>query len=1714
MSLKHGPKPKSLTSNETLNSLEIWKNNITYGLKMNPDFRPYLVEGFSWGKKSRIRPYRNLTDVVVHHEATEDAVTHVKTEAYDEIVKSREDRALDVDLLLDQIANYAEGIPRHDIVKDSASLDEVWQKIKLFYNLQSSGSLLNECWNVRRLPDETPQAVFARLKQTYDENLLTSRGLVHTEGQLGEDEEMSPTLLCTVILHWLEILHPKLRNLVTQRFATELRNHTYAAIFPEISRSIDSLLQEVDDDVNQSSCRAVSQRRSYFSKDKPFRQSTSYQKKNCDYCKVLGRRAFYTHNIEDCLFVKRESSSVQKKARGLTCDNSSEDDDIAEHYEEYYKDCDTHNVKRITDHVINRIVGESSPVLPVHHYDKSVNVTLDSGATCNVIGETEAIRRKCKVRPTNETARLADGESLLDVVGVTDLIFHRGKKPFHMRALVAANTDIDILGGMPFMCHNDIAIRPATSEIIIDGEEFVRYNPQRKTGSSKIRRISHCSIQSTQKEVILPGENLSINVPPAFRKCESLAVEPRLDSSYNRFINKDSSTWPRPHIAYVISDNIALVNNSKEPIIIKKHEQVCLLHDSTDNQSISHDILHTSPNTTSNSHHTANAKLENYSKPVKLNPDKILTVGECKAFSQLLEEYDDVFNPKVSQYNGKSGPCLVEVNMGKTLPPQRKGRTPFYGSSNMQELQDKMDELTEKGVFVKPQEIGVTVENVSPSFLVRKPSNPQQKRLVTDFGSIAPYCRPTPSLMPKIESVLQKVASWKYIITTDLTEAYYQLPLKKSSMRYCGVVTPFKGLLVYRVGCMGLPGVEVALEELTCLLLGDLVQRGSVAKVADDIYIGGNTLKELFDNLKIILHRLMENNLKLCARKTVIAPKEVNILGWLWSAGNIRASPHRLAALAECSPPVTVSAMRSFIGAYRFVSRVLKGYAATLAPLEKAVAGGKSGKEEVTWTDELTAAFKAAQGALADNKTLTVPRPEDTLWVVTDASVQPGAVGATLYTVRDGEPRLAEFFNVKLPEFQQRWLPCELEGIAIGTALHHFSPYIIQSDKKPHVLTDSKPCVEAVQKLKKGQFSSSARLSTFLSSVSRYQASVSHISGAANLPSDFSSRHPTKCDSASCQICGFIKEYSESVVHSLSVTDILHGKVQVPYKNRKAWIEVQQGCPDLRKVFAFKKSGTEPAKKAKNLRCVRRYLSASLIVANDGLLVLRKADPLSPMTDHIVVPQQVLHGLLSSLHLKLDHPTAFQLTKVFSREFFALNANDAIQLVTKQCHLCESIKDVPRALTEQSCSSPPTCVGVSLAADVFKRSKQNILVLRETTTSYSLAELIANETSEEIANALLRMCCILRPTSIKGLIIRVDPAPAHRSLFLNLNSILATKNIQLELGRELNKNKNPVSEKAVRELSRELLILTPESQEISATTLALAVANLNSRVRAPGLSAYELWTQRDQISGEQLPIDDSILIEEQHERRLNNHTSSEKSKAYGKSPHPLPDISAGSLVYLYEDRDKESPRPRYLVISVKNKSCMLRRFTRKYFGGRTYQAKLDDCYAVPLEPDGNLNCDLLSDTDSDESYECENSIEMDDKQANDDIQAVENNAPEVLINPQSDDDIQAVENYPPEVLINAQHDIEAADIHAQAVPDPQSAVDNIPVRDNLNSPPRERVNLPEHKARTKTRKNIPASISPGPATRLRAQAARSKSGRECKLPAKFRDFVMEGDDSA
>lgn len=81
-------------------------------------------------------------------------------------------------------------------------------------------------------------------------------------------------------------------------------------------------------------------------------------------------------------------------------------------------------------------------------------------------------------------------------------------------------------------------------------------------------------------------------------------------------------------------------------------------------------------------------------------------------------------------------------------------------------------------------------------------------------------------------------------------------------------------------------------------------------------------LQKLLQNWKSILDARKKCNLHLSPSKTRICSISTTILGLIWTQGRLSVSPHR-ATLSSCPPPNTVGGLRSFIGAYKALSRDL-----------------------------------------------------------------------------------------------------------------------------------------------------------------------------------------------------------------------------------------------------------------------------------------------------------------------------------------------------------------------------------------------------------------------------------------------------------------------------------------------------------------------------------------------------------------------------------------------------------------------------------------------------------------------------------------------------------------------------------------------------------------------------------------------------------------------
>lgn len=1541
------PKQWALTKQETITSFEAWRQNLQYTLSLDPNFATFLVEDATWLRKTTTAPLRGFED------DGEDIPAASRRTAAQKVTQ--------LELMLGQIANYCPVISRNTIVKTSTSIKTIWQSIRSHYGFQSTGAHFLDFNNIRLEPGERPEDLYQRLVSFIDDNLLKANGNIRHHGEnISIDEEITPSLENIIIMTWLRLIHIDLPGLVKQRYGTELRSQTLATLKPEISQALDSLLDEIHTS-NEAKVLRTAFRRSSHNRDHrvaidPPKTTKGKDKGNtakiCPLCKQANRPQFQ-HYLSKCPYLPSEDRKYLARTRQVLGEHDIHDNVTDKSDSEPEPELDNvpcrhgYRVKSTT----YRVSTKQSPHLKVFYKHHAIQLTLDTGAETSMIKTSVAKQVGATIQMTKQTALQADGITPLTVVGEVHLKLSRNHLNLQLDALVVDDLDVDVLAGTPFMVINDISLRPSQQQITIKGSDVTYYGTTVPDPTENhVRRTQAQVLRAPSSPIVVwPGDYIELDIPNEVDPDTTLAIEPRPDYS------KTARDWPRPHILEAVAGKVRILNDTEEPKNISRHEHFCQIR------------LTCTPDTRE-TYHLPNGHVPSpttqptsceHSATVKLDPDNILTDKIRTEFRDLLQTHDDVFDPTITGYNGAIGPFEAVVNMGPVQPPQRKGRLPQYAHNKLVELQQKFDDLESQGVFQRPEDIGITVEYLNPSFLVTKPNGGH--RLVTAFADVGRYSKPQPSLMPDVDSTLRTIAKWKYIIVTDLTSAFYQIPLAKSSMKYCGVATPFRGVRTYTRCAMGMPGSETALEELMCRVLGDCLQDGIAAKLADDLYCGADSPEDLLHNWNRILQALQKCNLHLSPSKTIICPRTTTILGWVWTQGRLSASPHRIATLSSCSPPDTVRGLRSFIGAYKVLGRVLPKCSHIIAPLENAIAGQQS-KESIKWTDMLREHFHFAQTSLTTHKSITLPRPSDQLWIVTDGSVTKRGIGATLYITRHKTLHLAGFFSAKLRKHQVTWLPCEVEALSIAAAVKHFSPFIIQSTQQACLLTDSKPCVQAFEKLCRGEFSASPRVTSFLSTVSRYQVNVRHLAGSANVPSDFSSRNAPECNEPRCQICCFIALTEDSVVRSTSVQDI-RGLSRLPFTTRSAWAQIQSECPDLRRTHAHLKQGTRPSKKVTNIKDVKRYLNVASI-AKDGLLVVQRNDPLSPSTNLIIVPRSALDGLVTALHIKLDHPSKHQLQLVMKRNFYALDMPKVIDRVCETCHTCAALRKFPEPLMHQSTDDPPEVVGVSFAADVLKRCKQSILVVRETTTSFTTASIIPDEKSVTLRDNLATLCVGLHPLDGPPAVVRVDPAPGF--IAMKDDNTLKELGISIEIGRVKNVNKNPVAEKAIAEVEEELLRQAPNGDPVTNLSLTVAIARLNSRLRRNGVSAHELWTQRNQYTHDQLPISDRDVISNQYKQRQQNHPYSERSKNPKRRDFTAPKINVGDLVYLHSDRDKTRTRSRYLVVSIDSPWCFIKKFSGNQLRASSYKVKICECYLVPnQEPKLNPPTHTY-DTDSDD----------------------------------------------------------------------------------------------------------------------------------------------------
>ena len=1423
------------------------------------------------------------------------------------------------------------------VVRHSTSIKWIYTTLRSDYDIQQKGIHFFNILDVKFDHEKTVVSFYNQYRTVIINNLGKSGDVIKYKNnlQLTEDEKTTPMLEDIILLNVIKEIDPRLPAFIKTHYNHKMKQDERLMDFKtDILINIPTFIEQLNTIEQNNSIKEVSANLKAFKPAKKFKNKSAQPSKY--YCRLcfksnLPREVFTSHNIGDVKCTQMSKQDRERLMETVKLNSIQESDESykdEEEIAEMFGYDESHEVDEVTTNnakpsslIITRTdPAKCSYIKPVPSqiltmFLESTNKTpihidLDSGATLNYVRESEVLKYKFKIHPNGQLSKLGDGVTKMKGIGEIHEIFFRNNWEVKFSAVVCKQLTSPFIGGTVFLKQNGID-QDFVRDVILLHNKAVTVQPTDPISLLPMAPIISNPAKVTTKSpsnlllrfksrVLLPGQSEEMDVPE--EDGTTVAVE--------AMEQNNNTKWPEAHLQKILHGKLTIKNTSNDPIFLGKDVKLIRVW-KTEDETLNDPKYYPgySPKLTN--------IIEDNISPISVGD---MPADVKKIIDDAHEKYKDVFNKDLSKgYNGFFGKHKCKLNWATSERPlANKVRVPSYDHGLKSLQQDLMDDLTDQGVLLVPQEHNISVQAVCPSFIQRKQrarNKPKQAltkadvRLLINFGPVNEKIKPVPCHVPKTDDVLIMIGRWKYIIQLDLYNGYFQNHMSEDAIPWLGVQTPFGGLRVLSRSGQGLMGMAEEFDELTAKVLKQEMQDGICAKIVDDVVVGGKTKEEAAINYIRVLGKLHDANLKVTPEKTVIFPKSTEMLGWIWEeGGRLKANPHRTLALSNTriEDIKTVQDMRSWFGLFKTLHIATPDISNILSPFEKAVAG-KESKDDFEWTHELESKFRHAKEHINKLVTLYLPSPDDQLVLETDASQ--GGIGHILYALRDGKKLTVRIHSTKLPEKCKKWSPCENEALALAVGVDKEYDIIRESHHPLQIRPDSKPVHEAVKLVNQGKFSTSARMSSFLTNINRTRIESRHISGKAKLNpfSDIQSRVVPECNIEGCSIHKFIDEAIDSIVDEGAKNCRIES---TGFSNRVSWLNSQkanQACNTARQLLT---SGKPPPKAiGKNTgefwNDVRQYCREATI-ANDGLLVV-KAEP-DMMSgnlsrERIVVPKPLVPALLYHLHNHNDqHSVKSQQKANFSRQFYAIHLDKHLELLYKNCYKCSVVQKLPKEIIVNETKTDVKGPQTHFHADVIKRALQNILTIRDHFSSYQDAMIIHSEKAQDLKEGLIILTSSMRRPS--DIYISVDNSPGFKSLLTSSDKELENLKINLVKTDELNKNANAIIDKGCQELEEELKRLKPEGTQIKTATLKLAILNLNSKLRRRGnISAYEINSARDQNTGENMELDDESLRSNQKDKRKD--TRDRKNKV----------INVGDTVTATNKSDKHKANDIFIVTS-------------------------------------------------------------------------------------------------------------------------------------------------------------------------------------------------------
>ena len=291
--------------------------------------------------------------------------------------------------------------------------------------------------------------------------------------------------------------------------------------------------------------------------------------------------------------------------------------------------------------------------------------------------------------------------------------------------------------------------------------------------------------------------------------------------------------------------------------------------------------------------------------------------------------------------------------------------------------------------------------------------------------------------LPLIEDCLDTLEGSKYFSCLDLASGYYQIQLNEDdgSMAKTAFITKF-GLFEHTRMPFGLCNAPATFQRAMELVLRGLTWK-EVLVYIDDIIIVGKNFEDALLNLRKVLSRLRQYDLKLKPSKCQLFQLQVEFLGKVVNEQGISVAPSKIEVVQKWPTPQDKTQLLSFLGYINYHREHLPHmaeYSSTLYELtNKSVPWN--------WTKKHQKHFEALKEGLVSSPCLAYPKQNGKFILDVDASAH--SLGAELSQVQEGETRVVAYSSAVLSKAQRKYCTTRKELLAVVKFCRHFRHYLL-----------------------------------------------------------------------------------------------------------------------------------------------------------------------------------------------------------------------------------------------------------------------------------------------------------------------------------------------------------------------------------------------------------------------------------------------------------------------------------------------------------------------------------------------------------------------------------------------------------------------------------------------------------------------------------------------